>query len=303
MSEIVITEDQPIALQVEPAQVIEAVSPTATVERVEGGAELTVHDLTGTTTAALYDGAPGTNGIDGKDGADGAPGADGHSPVVTASKSGSVTTISVDGSAIATISDGADGTDGKDGKDGSDGFSPSASVSKADGTATITITDKDGTTTATVSDGINGTNGQDGVSPTASVSKSGGTATISITDKDGTTTAEISDGDDYVLTAQDKQDIADLAFATVAVSGSTPVIVAAANHRYVCGTVSTIGFTPSESGLCDVLFRSGTSAAVLTVPSTVKWPEWFDPTSLAASTIYELNVIDGIYGAVMAWAD
>ena len=49
--------------------------------------------------------------------------------------------------------DGRDGTDGQDGAPGADGFSPSASVNKSGDTATITITDKDGTTTATVRDG------------------------------------------------------------------------------------------------------------------------------------------------------
>ena len=75
-------------------------------------------------------------------------------------------------------------------------ISPSATVEKVGDTATITITDKDGTTTATVSDGEDGQDGQDGYSPKATVSKSGDKATISITDKDGTTTAEISDGED-----------------------------------------------------------------------------------------------------------
>lgn len=93
--------------------------------------------------------------------------------------------------------DGADGKDGKDGEDGAPGFSPTASVSKAGNTATITITDEDGTTTATITDGTNGTNGengQDGFSPVATVTKVDDTATISITDKNGTTTASISDG-------------------------------------------------------------------------------------------------------------
>lgn len=49
--------------------------------------------------------------------------------------------------------DGSDGRDGTDGAPGADGFSPSASVSKSGDTATITITDKDGTTTAVVKDG------------------------------------------------------------------------------------------------------------------------------------------------------
>ena len=48
---------------------------------------------------------------------------------------------------------GQDGLDGQDGQDGEDGFSPSASVSKSGSTTTITITDKDGTTTAEVLDG------------------------------------------------------------------------------------------------------------------------------------------------------
>lgn len=58
--------------------------------------------------------------------------------------------------------DGVDGKDGKDGINGTDGYSPSASVSKSGSTATIIITDKNGTTTATVSDGQNGQNGQNG---------------------------------------------------------------------------------------------------------------------------------------------
>lgn len=48
---------------------------------------------------------------------------------------------------------GADGQDGTDGQDGADGFSPIATVTKSGDTATISITDKNGTTTATVTDG------------------------------------------------------------------------------------------------------------------------------------------------------
>ena len=59
--------------------------------------------------------------IEGPKGDPGAPGKDGHSPVVTATKSGKTTTISVDGAAIATVEDGADG---KPGASGSDGITP-----------------------------------------------------------------------------------------------------------------------------------------------------------------------------------
>ena len=57
---------------------------------------------------------------------------------------------------------GQPGRDGTDGTDGTDGYSPSATVEKVGDTATITITDKDGTTTASVTDGRNGTDGADG---------------------------------------------------------------------------------------------------------------------------------------------
>lgn len=51
-------------------------------------------------------------------GATGTPGAAGHSPVVTATKSGKTTTISVDGAAIAAVEDGVDGNPGTAGADG-----------------------------------------------------------------------------------------------------------------------------------------------------------------------------------------
>lgn len=69
-------------------------------------------------------GPAGPAGVPGKDGAKGdpgEPGKDGHSPVVTATKSGKTTTIRVDGAAIATVEDGADGAPGKDGVDGKPG--------------------------------------------------------------------------------------------------------------------------------------------------------------------------------------
>lgn len=58
--------------------------------------------------------------------------------------------------------------------------------------------------------------GDDGYSPTATVTQTQNGATVSITDKNGTTTANISNGvngSDYILTDQDKSDIADLVLA------------------------------------------------------------------------------------------
>ena len=96
--------------------------------------------------------------------------------------------------------------------------------------------------------------------------------------------------------------IVDGSTGTVEVTGTTPTITAVENTRYVCGEVATLSFTPPASGISIVRFTSGTTATVLTLPNTVKFPEWFDATTLEADTIYELCVTDGVYGAVMSWA-
>lgn len=57
---------------------------------------------------------------------------------------------------------GKDGGTGPAGPNGSDGFSPIAIVEQTDAGAKITITDKNGTTTATVNNGKDGVNGEGG---------------------------------------------------------------------------------------------------------------------------------------------
>lgn len=79
--------------------------------------------------------------------------------------------------------------------DGEDGFSPSASVSKAGDTATISITDENGTTSATVTDGT------DGVSPTISSETITGGHRLTIVDAEGTTTVDVMDGEDATIDA------------------------------------------------------------------------------------------------------
>jgi len=89
---------------------------------------------------------------------------------------------------------------------------------------------------------------------------------------------------------------------SITISGTTPTIIAQSNARYICSEISTLDFTPCASGICEVIFTSGSTAAVLTVPNTVKFPEWFDATSLDVNTIYDISIVDGIYAAVMTWA-
>lgn len=86
--------------------------------------------------SGMFDGKDGKDGVDGKDGKDGK---DGYTPVKGI--------------------DYFDGVDGTDGVDGVDGYSPTATVVKVGKTATITITDKNGTTTAQISDGDSGGGG------------------------------------------------------------------------------------------------------------------------------------------------
>ena len=79
------------------------------------------------------------------------------------------------------IPQGQSGERGADGQQGEDGFSPTLTVSDITGGHRITITDKTGTQTVDVMNGAKGDPGQP--------------------------------GQDYVLTAQDKQDIADIVLA------------------------------------------------------------------------------------------
>lgn len=114
----------------------------------------------------------------------------------------------------------------------------------------------------------------------------------------GATGAKGDKGDSYVLTAADKQEIAGILEPTiVTVSDTAPVIVAEDNHMYVCGEVTSLDFTPCSSGICDVRFTSGSTVAVLTLPSTVSMPDGF---VVETNRIYELNFLDGL-GVYQSW--
>ena len=95
---------------------------------------------------------------------------------------------------------GDTGAKGLAGANGADGFSPIATVTPTGTGATISITDLNGTTTASITNGAdgkngaNGQNGADGFSPIATVTQTSTGATISITDAQGTTTADIANG-------------------------------------------------------------------------------------------------------------
>lgn len=86
----------------------DGVSPTATVTQTDDGAEFTVTDVNGTTTAVVKNGKNGKNGADGKNGA---PGANGVSPTVqveTIDGGHRVTFTDVSDSHVVDVLDGKD---------------------------------------------------------------------------------------------------------------------------------------------------------------------------------------------------
>ena len=92
---------------------------------------------------------------------------------------------------------------------------------------------------------------------------------------------------------------------TETISSSTPIINGVDNHRYVCGTCSTLTINVPSTGIIDILFESGTTATDLTINpptgGTIHWTNNFDPTNLSTNTTYEINILN-CYGLVVAWS-
>lgn len=177
----------------------------AKVTQDEDGATIYITDPFGTTKAKVYNGATGPQGEQGLQGIQGpkgetgargpegpqgnpgetgATGKAGHSPSVTATKSGTVTTISVDGKAIATVNDGGKGDTGPQGVKGDPGeMGPQGPIGKTGAT---------GPQGPIGETGPQGPTGQAGHSPIVKASKTGTVTTISI---DGVNVASINDGE------------------------------------------------------------------------------------------------------------
>lgn len=123
-------------------------SPIATVTKSGDTATITITDENGTTTASVSDGSDGTAATI-------------AAGTTTTLPAGSSATVTNSGTSSAAVFDFGipKGDTGAAGQDGADGFSPIATVSKVGDTATITITDENGTTTASVTDGSDGAPG------------------------------------------------------------------------------------------------------------------------------------------------
>lgn len=142
----------------------DGVSPTASVTQTATGATITITDENGTTTADI------TNGVNGIDGTSAE--ITGATASITDTVGTPAVSVTMGGTSQARTfnfafsnlkgeqgiqgvqgvpgQDGQDGQDGADGADGQDGFSPTATVTQSGDVTTISITDKNGTTTKSI---------------------------------------------------------------------------------------------------------------------------------------------------------
>ena len=86
----------------------------------------------------------------------------------------------------------------------------------------------------------------------------------------------------------------------VSLTGTQITQVGADNTMYMCGELTELTFTAPSVGITGIRFTSGTTPTVLTITGVTAWMFDFDPTSLEASTTYEINVLNGI--GVAGWA-
>jgi hypothetical protein len=207
-----------------------------------------------------------SRGADGQPGQSGSPGSNGSDGVsATHSWNGTVLTItSASGTSSADLKgakgdkgDKGDSIKGDTGATGADGVSPTVAVSKSGKVTTVSITDKNGTKTATINDGADGSPGsagKDGTSVTVkSVSESaadGGSNVVTFSDGKTVTIKNGSKGStggkgDTGATGQRGTGLLPVTTApsgyTTAVGGITP------KYRMAISTIKT------QSGVTEVL--------------------------------------------------
>lgn len=222
-----------------------------------------------------------------------------------------------------------------DGPPGDDGISPVATVTQTETGATVTVTDRNGTTSAQLTHGPKGDKGDKPIKGTdywtAADKQEIVDEAVQETEEDVTQLkSAFQELEAHTDTAEYKQSIADKVAGDfvqdvqvngqsvvnngvasidldkrVTVSGTTPTINALPGVSYVCGEVATIDIVTPETGIVDIVFVSGATPAVLTVtPPTgmaMRWANGFDPSSLEANTTYEINVKDGCLGVAASW--
>ena len=259
-------------------------SPIVTITQISGGHRITITDVEGDHVFDVMDGSKGTKGDKGDKGETGATGPQGPK-----------------GDKGDTGETGATGPQGPKGDKGDPGATgPQGPKGDKGDTGETGATGPQGPKGDTGAKGADGEQGPRGA--TGEQGPKGETGAQGPKGDDGDDGYTPVKGTDY-WTAQDQQDIVDdvvdiLEVKTQTVSGTDVSINGAANTRYICGEVSTINITPPASGIIDVIFSSGSTVAVLTLPQTVKMPYWFE---VETNKTYEISILDGVYGVVASW--
>lgn len=100
------------------------------------------------------------------------------------------------------------------------------------------------------------------------------------------------------LAAQDALDSKADKPIVVETDSTTPTITPQDNHEYKCGTLDSLTITdPPAQGAYSIVFTSGSTPTVTTIPASIIFPEAF---AAKANTRYEINVLDG-YAVVGSW--
>ena len=324
MSEYIDLEEatvDPVELEVSEVMV-EAVSPHVSTETITGGTRVTITDIDGS-----YD----FDVMDGEDGDKGDPGDDGYSPEASVSKSGDTATITITdktGTTTATITDGDKGD-------------PADPLTITGTARSWGVTDTPDTMPSSWSSTVPAVEQGEWLWCRTRFAFSDGTVAYATNCAyQGVDGAKGDPGDDYVLTQADKQEIAGMVDVsgkmdepttegtsgqvlttdgqggrswtsvggeTITLPGTTPSITGMAGVRYVCGECATLDVIAPATGCIDVTFTSGSTPTALTVTSakantTIKWANGFDPSSLDADTVYEINVLNGELGVAGAWS-
>ncbi len=214
-----------IEAKVEPIRVVEAVSPTVSVEETTDGALVTVHDIHGTTTARIRNGETGPKGDRGEPGIQGPKGDKGETGDI--GPEGPQGTQGPKGDTGDTGPQGVQGPQGEQGIQGIQGpkgdtgdVGPKGDIGETgpvgpkgdkgdtgpQGEQGIQgIQGPKGDTGDTGPAGPKGEPGTDGVSPSISVTDITGGHRITITDATGTHSFDVMDGDSVDAPVQDVQ--------------------------------------------------------------------------------------------------
>ena len=80
----------------------------------------------------------------------------------------------------------------------------------------------------------------------------------------------------------------------VSLTGTVIDQTGAANTMYVCGEVTSLTFAAPATGICAIRFTSGSTATVATFTGVTSWMFGFDPTTLEANKLYEINILNGV---------